>query len=99
MNKAITDGLVFMPPAFAEGLAQGRARAAMLWADADWRQMGLDAAILAPRPRYAMSRLTAMMAKAAGAQAFARNGFNPERGDEAGASPSSARAKTRLLPS
>lgn len=50
-----------MKPEFAEKLAQGRARAAVLWADADWQGLGLAAAILAPRPRYAMSGLTAML--------------------------------------
>lgn len=49
-----------MKPEFAEALAKGAARAAVLWAGADWRALGLEAAILAPRPRYAMSGLTAM---------------------------------------
>ena len=48
-------------PKYAEALAQGQARAAMLWADADWQALGLQAAILPQRPRYAMSGLTAMM--------------------------------------
>ena len=37
------------------GLAQGRARAAILWPGADWQALGLDAAILAPRPRYVLA--------------------------------------------
>ncbi len=48
-------------PEYAKALGEGSARVAMLWADADWQEMGLDAAILTPRPRYAMSGLTAMV--------------------------------------
>ena len=55
-----------MKPDFAEGLASGSARAAMLWDGADWKAYGLDAAILSPRPRYAMSGLSAMMDGGAG---------------------------------
>jgi len=50
-----------MSPKYAEGLPLGKARVAMLWAGADWQGMGLQAAIVAPRPRYAMSGLSAMM--------------------------------------
>lgn len=50
-----------MKPDYAEALPQGQARAAMLWHEADWQAMGLDAAILAPRPRFALSGLSAMM--------------------------------------
>ncbi|WP_372841042.1 UDP-3-O-(3-hydroxymyristoyl)glucosamine N-acyltransferase [Phaeovulum sp.] len=45
-------------PKYAEALRQGQARAALLWQDADWRGLGLQAAILAPRPRYAMSGIS-----------------------------------------
>jgi len=48
-------------PEYAEGLKQGKARCAMLWADADWQALGLEAAILVTRPRYAMAGLTRMM--------------------------------------
>ncbi|MFX0544587.1 UDP-3-O-(3-hydroxymyristoyl)glucosamine N-acyltransferase [Roseovarius sp. S1116L3] len=48
-------------PEYAEGLPKGRARAALIWEGADWQALGLKAAIVAPRPRYAMSGLTAMM--------------------------------------
>ncbi len=47
-----------MSPKYAEGLAQGQARVAMLWPGADWQGMGLAAAILPDRPRFAMSGLT-----------------------------------------
>ena len=50
-----------MTPKFAEGLADGMARAALMWADADWQGFGLAAAILPRRPRYAMSGLTSML--------------------------------------
>lgn len=50
-----------MAPDFAAAIPEGRARAALLWADADWQALGLEAAILAPRPRYALAGLSAMM--------------------------------------
>ncbi|MDQ7070166.1 MAG: UDP-3-O-(3-hydroxymyristoyl)glucosamine N-acyltransferase [Rhodobacterales bacterium] len=50
-----------MSEKYAVDLGIGRARAAMLWEGADWRALGLEAAIIAPRPRFAMSGLTAMM--------------------------------------
>lgn len=50
-----------MAPKYAEELGRGQARAAMVWAEADWQAMGLEAAILAPRPRMAMAGLTRMM--------------------------------------
>ena len=48
-------------PKYADALASGAARAALLWADADWQALGLKAAILPRRPRFALSRLTGMM--------------------------------------
>lgn len=48
-------------PKYADGIAKGQARAAMLWPGADWQAMGLRAAIFAPRGRLAMAGLTAMM--------------------------------------
>lgn len=50
-----------MSPKFADTLTAGSARAAVLWQDADWQALGLRAAILPRRPRYAMSGLTRMM--------------------------------------
>ncbi|MEO0765761.1 MAG: UDP-3-O-(3-hydroxymyristoyl)glucosamine N-acyltransferase [Pseudomonadota bacterium] len=46
---------------YADALQDGSAQAAFLWADADWQDLGLKAAILPDRPRYAMSHLTTMM--------------------------------------
>lgn len=50
-----------MDPKYADGIAKGRARAALLWPQADWRALGLQAAIFAPRGRLAMAGLTALM--------------------------------------
>jgi UDP-3-O-[3-hydroxymyristoyl] glucosamine N-acyltransferase len=50
-----------MAEKYATGLAQGRARAAILWPGADWRALGLAAAIWVPRPRFAMAGLTRLM--------------------------------------
>jgi UDP-3-O-[3-hydroxymyristoyl] glucosamine N-acyltransferase len=47
-----------MKPEYAAGLAKGRARAAVLWAGADWQALGLEAALVVPRPRYAMAGIT-----------------------------------------
>ncbi len=53
-----------MDPKYAAGLAEGRARAAMLWPGADWQDLGLDAAMTAPRPRFAMAGLSRIMDRA-----------------------------------
>jgi UDP-3-O-[3-hydroxymyristoyl] glucosamine N-acyltransferase len=50
-----------MDPRYGDGIAQGQARAAMLWPGADWRAMGLRAVIFAPRGRLAMAGLTRLM--------------------------------------
>jgi len=50
-----------MDPRYGEGIAKGRAQAAILWPGADWRGMGLKAAIFAPRGRLAMAGLSRMM--------------------------------------
>lgn len=50
-----------MSPKYADTLAQGHARAAMLWEGADWKALGLEAAIIAPRPRFAMAGLTKLL--------------------------------------
>ena len=48
-------------PKYAEALAKGDAKCAMLWDGADWEALGLEAAIVPNRPRFAMSGLTQMM--------------------------------------
>ncbi len=50
-----------MDPRYADGIGKGRARAAIVWPGADWRGMGLKAAIFAPRGRLAMAGLTRLM--------------------------------------
>jgi UDP-3-O-[3-hydroxymyristoyl] glucosamine N-acyltransferase len=50
-----------MDPRYADGLAKGKAVAAMLWPGADWQGFGLKAAIFAPRARLAMAGLTQLM--------------------------------------
>ncbi len=50
-----------MDEKYAQDLHSGQARAAMLWPGADWKALGLEAAIAAPRPRFALSGLSAMM--------------------------------------
>ncbi|WP_309666138.1 UDP-3-O-(3-hydroxymyristoyl)glucosamine N-acyltransferase [Tabrizicola sp.] len=50
-----------MDPRYGDGIAKGRARAALLWPGADWRAMGLVAVIFAPRGRFAMSGLTRLL--------------------------------------
>jgi len=47
-----------MDAAYADGLAQGKARTAVLWPGADWQSLGLQAAIFVPRPRFAMAGLS-----------------------------------------
>lgn len=60
--SALADQLAMAStPAYAENLAHGAAQAAFLWATADWQSLGLRAAILPERPRFAMAGLTAMM--------------------------------------
>lgn len=50
-----------MKPEYAAGLAAGRARAALLWEGADWQALGLAAAIIPARPRFALAGITAML--------------------------------------
>ncbi len=50
-----------MDPKYSDGLASGSARAAIVWNGADWRAHGLDAAIIVPRPRFALAGVTRMM--------------------------------------
>ena len=50
-----------MDPKYADGLSLGQARAAIVWDGADWQGLGLEAALVVPRPRYAMSGLTTIL--------------------------------------
>ncbi|MCR9126525.1 MAG: UDP-3-O-(3-hydroxymyristoyl)glucosamine N-acyltransferase [Rhodobacteraceae bacterium] len=60
-DAAATDLALAMSPKYADALAQGAARAALMWPGADWRGYGLGAAIFPARPRYAMAGLTAAL--------------------------------------
>jgi UDP-3-O-[3-hydroxymyristoyl] glucosamine N-acyltransferase len=53
-----SDLALAMAASYGDGLALGHARAAILWAGADWQALGLKAAIFAPRSRYTMAGLT-----------------------------------------
>jgi UDP-3-O-[3-hydroxymyristoyl] glucosamine N-acyltransferase len=55
------DLAIALSPKFAAGLAQGRARAALIWDGADWQAMGLKAAIVVTRSRLALAHLTQLM--------------------------------------
>lgn len=60
--SATADDLALaMDPKYAAGLSEGQARAAIVWDGADWEGLGLEAAIVVPRARYAMSGLTRLM--------------------------------------
>ncbi|MEM7719589.1 MAG: UDP-3-O-(3-hydroxymyristoyl)glucosamine N-acyltransferase [Pseudomonadota bacterium] len=50
-----------MDAKFAVGLADSHAKVAIVWDGADWAALGLEAAIIVPRARYAMSGLTRLM--------------------------------------
>lgn len=52
-----------MDKKFIPDIAEGAARAAMLPPEADWEALGLEAAIFAPRARYALCGVTTMFAK------------------------------------
>ena len=55
-----------MKPVYADGLAKGAARAAILWEGADWRALGLEAALFVARPRMALAGLSRILAEPAG---------------------------------
>jgi UDP-3-O-[3-hydroxymyristoyl] glucosamine N-acyltransferase len=48
-----------MDQKYAASLGDCKAKAAILWPGADWRALGLEAAIFVGRPRYAMAGVTA----------------------------------------
>lgn len=56
-----SDLALAMDPRYGDGIAKGQARAALVWPGADWRAMGLEAAIFAPRGRLAMAGLTRLL--------------------------------------
>ncbi|CUH20944.1 UDP-3-O-acylglucosamine N-acyltransferase [Jannaschia seosinensis] len=50
-----------MSPSYANALRSGRARGAILWEGADWRDFGLKGAVLVPRARLAMAAITSAL--------------------------------------
>ncbi|MEM7242875.1 MAG: UDP-3-O-(3-hydroxymyristoyl)glucosamine N-acyltransferase [Pseudomonadota bacterium] len=48
---------------YADALKASKAKAAIVWPDADWAAMGFKAAIIAPRSRYALSGITHVFEK------------------------------------
>ncbi|MFG5382449.1 UDP-3-O-(3-hydroxymyristoyl)glucosamine N-acyltransferase [Yoonia sp. R2-816] len=62
-----------MTPAYGDALAKGQARAAVVWPDADWQALGLEAAILAPRARLAMAGLTRMLDRKLPGEGISKN--------------------------
>jgi len=50
-----------MDPKYTDALARGTARAALLAPGTDWRALGLEAAIFAPRPRMALAGVTRLV--------------------------------------
>jgi UDP-3-O-[3-hydroxymyristoyl] glucosamine N-acyltransferase len=60
-QAGVDDLALAMDPRYADGIAKGQARAAMLWPGANWRAMGLQAAIFAPRSRLALAGLSRVL--------------------------------------
>lgn len=56
-----SDIALAMDEKYAKDIAKGQAQVAMLWPGADWKALGLRAAIVAPRPRFTLSGLSQMM--------------------------------------
>ncbi|MEM9782008.1 MAG: UDP-3-O-(3-hydroxymyristoyl)glucosamine N-acyltransferase [Pseudomonadota bacterium] len=54
----VHDLALAMAPKYAGAIERGQARAAVLWPGADWRALGLAAALFAPRARVALSSVT-----------------------------------------
>ena len=65
-HASVHDIALAMDPKYAADLPKGNARCAMLWPGADWQGMGLQAALVAPRPRYALSALSAAVDRGQG---------------------------------
>lgn len=52
-----------MEPEYSDALKASGARAAVVWPDADWKAMGLEAVIYAPRSRYVLSGVSEFFEK------------------------------------
>lgn len=60
-DAQMSDLALAMDPKYADGLAKGRAQAALLWDGADWQALGLKGAVTVKRARVAMSGITALI--------------------------------------
>ena len=90
-HASVHDIALAMDPKYAADLPKGKARCAMLWPGADWQGMGLQAALVAPRPRYALSALSAAVDRGQGyATAFMKRPLLIQR-HRLGQMPQSAR--------
>ncbi|MGY9053812.1 MAG: UDP-3-O-(3-hydroxymyristoyl)glucosamine N-acyltransferase, partial [Rhodobacterales bacterium] len=54
-NATVDQLALAMDPSYAESLKLSDAQAGIVWPGADWKSMGLKAAIIAPRSRYILS--------------------------------------------
>lgn len=72
-SAGVNDIALAMKPEYASQISNGRAEVAFLWPGADWQSFGLKAAIIAPRPRFAMSTMSSMLDRG---QSFP-NGIHP----------------------
>ena len=61
VSSGSADIALAMTHDYAEKLKDGSARVAILWEGADWQTYELDAAIFAPRPRFALAGLSKVM--------------------------------------
>ena len=60
-NAAVDQIALAMSPKFADALSDGAARVALLWPDADWQALGLEAAIFVSHGKLAMAGITELM--------------------------------------
>ncbi|MEO1796496.1 MAG: UDP-3-O-(3-hydroxymyristoyl)glucosamine N-acyltransferase [Pseudomonadota bacterium] len=66
-SKAGPDALALaMHPKYADALSDSAARVAVLWHGAEWKDFGLEAALVFPRPRLALAAITRLLDKGPG---------------------------------
>lgn len=65
-NASSSDLAIATSETYAQALSEGQAQVALLWQGADWEALGLKAAIIPRRPRYAMSGLTELLDRGQG---------------------------------
>lgn len=82
-SAAVDELAVATSETYAARLKEGAARAALLWNGADWQALGLEAAIVPRRPRFAMAQLTPL--------------FDPGQGFAEGVHPSAVVDPTAVI--